>query len=168
MRDNQGNWLNITGVKAQAAQACNVAVRNSIVERIHHPDPTVARNAAWVMTHFAGDVIDSLRPRLNELIDVIIATSNCSLQRLLLNIVERMHWGEEALRTDFLDFCFDRMLLPTVAPGIQSLCMKLALRQCQLCPELLPEFKMLLESMEGSYATSTMSLRRKFLKLLRT
>jgi len=166
MRDEKGNNLHIKDIKAQAATACDDVSRDEIVSLIHDASPKVARNAAWAMTHFSDDVIATLRPRLNEFIDIIVSTDNISLQRLLLNVVERMEWESAYVRTDFLDFCFDRMVSPVVPPGVQSLCMKLAMRQCRFYPELLPEFRMLLESMETGYAVSTMGLRKKMLKQL--
>lgn len=163
MRDERGNRVNIGDIRLLAAGACDIASRDAIVSRIYDADAVVARNAAWAMTHFPNAVIASLKPRLSEFIDTVMSTDNISLQRLLLNVVERMEWESGDLRMDFLDFCYSRMVSPGVPPGVQSLCMKLAMRQCRLCPELLPEFKMLLEGMERGYAVSTMGLRKKML-----
>ena len=58
---------------------------------------------------------------------------------------------EDDLRTDFLDFCFERMIDVEEYPGIQSISMKLAFRMCKFYPELTDELKRTLEAMEIEY-----------------
>ena len=91
-------------------------------------------------------------------------TENPSVRRLTLNIIERLKMGEDNLRTDFLDFCFDHMTRLDEFSGIQSLCMKLAFRMCQFYPELSDEFMRTLEAMEiDYYKPAVKGLRRKIL-----
>ncbi len=163
MLDKYGIRIGISDVKAMSQEARCPEVMKKIVDTVHSDDPVEARNAAWVMTHFTDEQVMMLMPRQNEFIDLILTTGNSSLRRLLLNIIERQEIKEENLRTDFLDFCLEHTSSPTEQPGIQSLCMKLAYRQCRFYPELMEEFRNMLQLMQDGYAKSVMGLRRKFL-----
>ena len=105
---------------------------------LYDEDSRVARNAAWVLTHKPVSQIRTLP--YNGLIDLTMATPDTSLRRLTLNLVEKQEITEEAMRTDFLDFCLLHMHMPEEPPGVQALCMKLAHRMCLPYPELLHEF----------------------------
>ena len=167
MRTSDNIPLHIGDIKAQAHEAQNSPeAKEKILTLIHSGDAVEARNAAWVMTHFCDREIRLISDRHDEFIDLAMTTSNSSLRRLMLNIVERQDIREEDLRSNFLDFCLTHMVSPTEEPGIQSLCMKLAYKQCKFFPELLDEFKSTLEMMEDGYATCIQSLRKKFLKKL--
>lgn len=114
-------------------------------------DYRVARTALWGLTKASKEELSQLQVILNEVINQAMQTDNSSVRRLSLNIVERLEMHEEDLRTDFLDFCFDHMIDVEEYPGIQSVCMKLAFRMCQLYPELMDELKRTLEAMETDY-----------------
>ena len=114
-------------------------------------DYRVARSALWGLTKASKEELSQLQVILNELIDQAMQTENSSVRRLSLNIVERLKMEKVDLRTDFLDFCFEHMMGVDEFPGIQSVCMKLAFRMCQLYPELMDELKRTLEAMETDY-----------------
>lgn len=114
-------------------------------------DCLVARNAAWVMTQSTNNELLWLLSQQNDLIDLVLATENISLRRLVLNLLERMPFNAETLRSDFLDFCLDHMQSLLDPPGVQSLCMKLAYKQCQLYPELQDELIRTLQTIEPMY-----------------
>lgn len=118
---------------------------------IFDEDYLVARNALWVLTKATDAEIAPLQSILHELIDLALKADNCSVRRLSLNVIIRLQLTEEDLRTDFLDYCMDRMVDVNEYPGIQSLCMKLAFRMCQFYPELHEELMRILEGMEISY-----------------
>ena len=114
-------------------------------------DYRVARSALWGLTKASIEELSQLQVILNELIDQAMQTENSSVRRLSLNLVERLEMSEDDLRTDFLDFCFEHMIDVEEFPGIQSVCMKLALRMCKFYPELMDELKRTLEAMEIDY-----------------
>ncbi len=138
----------------------------AVLRFLTHTDHKVSTNAAWVATHFTKEQTRLLQPRLNHFIDIVLQTHDVSLRRLVLNIIEKLETQEKDLRTDFLDFCLDHMLSPQETPGVQSLCMKLAFRQCQFYPELMNEFKEYLSTIDNGYAICIQSLRKKILKKL--
>ena len=112
---------------------------NRLFENLFDIDDRVARNSAWVLTHKPISEIREL-PQ-SKLIDLAISTPNPSLRRLVLNLIEQQPMAKEDIRTDFLDFCLQRMTMLEEAPGVQSLCMKLAYRMCKYYPELTNEFE---------------------------
>ena len=122
-----------------------------IRQYMHSDDERVARNAFWTLTKATDKELSQLQPILNELIDLALTTPISSVRRLSLNIIERLKMGEDDLRTDFLDFCLEHMADADELPGIQSISMKLAFRMCKFYPELLAEFKAMLESMEPEF-----------------
>lgn len=155
------------GVRFLALEAENSEEkRDFILKTIYDTNHVKARNAAWVMTHFSDKLIATLQPRLNEFIDLIMTTDNISLRRLILNIVDRLILTEEDLRTDFLDFCMEHMMSLEEPPGVQTLCMKLAYKQCSFFPELKEEYFNLLNIMEvENYAICVKCLHKKMMKL---
>ncbi|MCQ2227836.1 MAG: hypothetical protein MJZ01_08020 [Bacteroidales bacterium] len=165
MTDLSRNRIGIGEIKELAHQSeQSPDLMTQIVNNISGDDSVLARNSAWVMTHFTNDQIDTLQERQNEFIDMILSTENTSLKRLLLNIIERQKFTEDSLRTDFLDFCLENMMSASEPPGVQCLCMKIAHQQCLFFPELLHEMAERLAIMQNGYATSTMGLRKKMLK----
>ena len=124
-------------------------------------DYRVARSALWVLTKATDEELSELQVILNELINQAMQTENSSVRRLTLNIIERLTFEEDDLRTDFLDFCFEHMVSIEEFPGIQTLCMKLAYSMCNFFPELMDELKRTLEAMEIEYYKPAVKCLRK-------
>lgn len=138
----------------------------SFARYLFDDDERVHRHAAWVLTKATDDELLQLLPMQQRLIDLVLQTSDNSLCRLTLNLLERMPLDSETMRTDLLDFCLSHMMLPSETPGVQSLCMKLAHRMCSAYPELAEEFRLTLVNMDENFYTSAIrSLRRKMLKI---
>ena len=114
-------------------------------------DYLVARSALWGLTKASKEELSQLQVIQTEFINQAMQTGNSSVRRLSLNVVEKLKMSEDDLRTDFLDFCFERMIDVEEFPGIQSVCMKLAFRMCKFYPELMDELKRTLEAMEIDY-----------------
>ena len=63
----------------------------------------------------------------------------------MLNLLLRQPYTEEAIRTDFIDFCLTR-LADTKSPyAVRAQCIKLAYMQMRYWPELLNELRQTLE-----------------------
>ena len=118
---------------------------------IYDKDAKVARNALWVLTKSDDKELSALQPIRNELIDLAMTTEHSAVRRLSLNIVERLDMDKDDLRTEFLDFCLERMLDIEELPGVQAICMKLAYRMSKFYPELMEELKRILQTMPVEY-----------------
>ena len=132
---------------------------------MHSSDYQVTRNMLWALTKTTEEEHRQLQPLLHPLIELAMATENSSVRRLALSNIERLKIGEDALRSDFLDFCLDSMHDVNELPGIQSLAMKLAYRMCLFYPELMEEMMRVLDSMEMEfYKPAVKSVRNRILK----
>lgn len=127
-------------------------------------DHRVARSALWGLTKASKAELMPLQGLLDPLIEQAMHTSDSSVRRLTLNLVERLSMEEEDLRTDFLDFCFDHMMDVGEYSAIQAVCMKLAFHMCSFYPELMDELKRTIEAMEiDYYKPAVKNVRRKIL-----
>ena len=105
----------------------------------------VAINALWTFTHFAADDNVWLFAKHDQLIDRCLNEKDTTKLRLILTLLLRQPFDEEAIRTDFIDFCLAR-LTDTRAPyAIRAQCIKLAYEQMRHWPELLDELRQTLE-----------------------
>lgn len=136
----------------------------SFCKQYMYGDAKVARNAFWILTKATDEELSQLQPMLHELMELAMSADNSSVRRLSLNIVERLKIAEDDLRTDFLDFCLNHMIAIDECPGIQSLCLKLAYRQCSFYPELMDELVRTLDSMDADcYKPALRSVRTRIL-----
>lgn len=126
----------------------------------------VARRAAWSLCHLHE--CEWLYNKQNELIDEALACKDPGKRRVLLTILYRQPFPESP-RTDFLDFCLERMVSKHEPPAVQSLCVKLAYEQCLHYPELLQELRTILEIMEPELLPpSIRCVRKNILTAIRT
>ncbi len=131
---------------------------------LYDADKQIVRNVLCGISKASDEEVDQLKPIMDEMIDLAMKTDIPSIRRPLLGIIERMEMSEDEIRTDFLDFCLDRMADPEEVPSIQSLSLKVAYKMCKPYPELMEELKRILEGMEMSYYTAALKcVRRKIL-----
>ena len=108
-------------------------------------DRRVATNALWVFTHFSAVDNEWLYAKHDQLIDRCLKEKDTTKLRLMLNLLLRQPYTEEAIRTDFIDFCLTR-LADTKSPyAVRAQCIKLAYVQMRYWPELLNELCQTLE-----------------------
>ena len=108
-------------------------------------DRRVATNALWVFTHFSAVDNEWLYAKHDQLIDRCLKEKDTTKLRLMLNLLLRQPYTEEAIRTDFIDFCLTR-LADTKSPyAVRAQCIKLAYVQMRYWPELLNELCQMLE-----------------------
>lgn len=143
--------MHIDDIKALAQRAHRDELfRDSLFEEMQGDDLREAKNAAWALTHLPKEdniYIDTRRARLT---DFAISTSDSSLRRLSLVLLERLEWGRDDVRTDLLDFCLEHMIRADEPYGVKALCIKLAYQQCRHYPELKEELRQSLMLMEPS------------------
>lgn len=143
--------MHINDVKALAHKAhTDAAIRQSMFEDVLADDGRRSSLAAWVLTHLPSDddaFVDSHR---DDLVHVALSTSDTSLRRLALTLLNRLEWPKEAVRTDFLDFTLEHLSSPDEPYGVRSLCIKLAFAQCVHYSELREELRQVLLMIEPS------------------
>ena len=130
-------------------------------------DARVAGNALWCMTWYNRRQSQWLIPKREELMELAMASPHVTVRRLSLNLLERMPWEEEDIRTEFLDFCLERILSAAEPPGVRSLCIKLAYAQCRHYQELAAELRIILsEISQQPMCPAISSIRKNTLKKL--
>lgn len=131
---------------------------------MHDADPLVARNALWGLTKATNKELSELQPIMDKFIDLAMSGSTSSVRRLSMNIIERLKFEKDDIRTDFLNFCIDHAVDVEEHPGIQSLSIKLAYKMCSFYPELKDELIRTLDMMEiECYKPAVKSIRNRVL-----
>ena len=105
----------------------------------------VTINALWTFTHFAADDNVWLFAKHDQLIDRCLNEKDTTKLRLILTLLLRQPFDEEAIRTDFIDFCLARITDTRAPYAIRAQCIKLAYEQMRYWPELLDELRQTLE-----------------------
>lgn len=105
----------------------------------------VAINALWTFTHFAADDNVWLFAKHDQLIDRCLNEKDATKLRLMLNLLLSQPYTEEAIRTDFIDFCLARITDARAPYAIRAQCIKLAYEQMRYWSELLDELRQTLE-----------------------
>ena len=122
---------------------------NSLKEQLYQltldDDRRVATNALWVFTHFALADNEWLYAKHDQLIDRCLNEKDATKLRLMLNLLLRQPFDEEAIRTDFIDFCLTQLADPKSPYAVRAQCIKLAYEQMRYWPELLNELRQTLE-----------------------
>ena len=118
---------------------------NSLKEQLYQltldSDRRVATNALWVFTHFALADNEWLYAKHDQLIDRCLNEKDATKLRLMLNLLLRQPFDEEAIRTDFIDFCLTQLADPKSPYAVRAQCIKLAYEQMRYWPELLNELR---------------------------
>ncbi|HCC51303.1 MAG TPA: hypothetical protein DEQ30_03975 [Porphyromonadaceae bacterium] len=148
-------------------QQCNKKKRE-LYGLLFDTDDTLGYQAAWIFTHFSLSENKWLYDKQNELINEVIKCRHPGKRRLLLAMIFRQPLANPP-RTDFLDFCLERMLSGQELPGVKTLCMKLAYEMCRHIPELKQELRAALDIMEPDLLqTSIRTVRKNVLKAMET
>ena len=125
--------------------ARNNRLKEELYQLTLDDDRRVAVNALWAFTHFAADDNVWLFAKHDQLIDRCLEEQDTTKLRLILTLLLRQPFHEEAVRTDFIDFCLARLTDARAPYAIRAQCIKLAYEQMRHWPELLDELRQTLE-----------------------
>lgn len=144
--------IHIADIKALALRAHNdCRLREGLfADLLDSDDRHKAYPAAWALTHLPPEDTMHIKKYRARLADYAMSTTDTSLRRLSMVLLERLEWDIDDVRADLLDFCMEHMMLPAEPYGVKALCIKLAYRQCRHFPELREELRHHLLLMEPS------------------
>ena len=126
-----------------------------LYDLIFDPDDAVSYQALWVCSHFSTKENEWLYDKQDELINEVLNCEHSGKRRILLNLLVRQPQT-------------NRMLSAKELPGVQTLCMKLGYELCRPIPELLQEYKTLLDLAEPDLLQiSLRTVRKNILKKIR-
>ena len=134
--------------------------KRELYDLLFDEDDLVAYQASWVFTHFSAYDNEWLYDKQDELINEVLTCSHTGKRRLLMTLLFRQPLSDPP-RIDFLDFCLEKMMSIKEPPAVQTLSMKLAYEMCRSIPELLQEFRVLLDMMEPDLLEISMRTARK-------
>ena len=100
-------------------------------------DRRVAVNALWAFTHFAAADNEWLYAKHDQLIDRCLNEKDATKLRLMLNLLLSQPYTEEAIRTDFIDFCLARITDARAPYAIRAQCISLPTSRCATGPNCL-------------------------------
>ena len=123
-------------------------MKRNLYRLLFDEDKRVSDNAAWIFAHFDLHTNQWLYGKHDELVDEAMRTNSSTKRRLLLSVLLRQPFVAATFRTDFLDFCLNRMISVSEPVAIRVLCLKLAYEQSLFFPEFLAELRNTLEIME--------------------
>ena len=123
----------------------NHSLKEQLYQLTFDADRRVATNALWVFTHFSAVDNEWLYAKHDQLIDRCLKEQDATKLHLMLNLLLRQPYAEEAIRTDFIDFCLMRLTDPKSPCAVRAQCIKLAYEQMRHWPELLNELRQTLE-----------------------
>lgn len=123
----------------------NHSLKEQLYQLTFDADRRVATNALWVFTHFSAVDNEWLYAKHDQLIDRCLKEQDATKLRLMLNLLLSQPYAEEAIRTDFIDFCLMRLADPKSPCAVRAQCIKLAYEQMRFWPELLNELRQTLE-----------------------
>ena len=129
--------------KADVLHASQLFSPNQLVELIHHSNPRIACNAAWILSHTPTANRHLLIPFREQLIDTLLATPNSSLQRILLSILIQLPTPPNT-HINLLNYCFSNIPNATILTAIRAHSIRLAYQLAKPHPELLHELNAIL------------------------
>ena len=83
----------------------------------------------------------------DHIIDRCLRESDVTKQRLMLNLLLRQPFDKESIRTDFIDYCLERLADPDSSYAVRAQCIKLAYEQMRHWTELLGELRLSLDAL---------------------
>lgn len=104
-------------------------------------DRTVSVNALWVLTHFDATERWWISARRDELADMLLAETDVSKKRMLLQLLRDMDYEPDDIRTDLLDFCLSKINAECEPYAVRAFSIYLAFKQCRHFPELVAELE---------------------------
>lgn len=156
------NNLTIDDIKAMAQKAHrDKTCRDGLFATMLSGEGKEASNAAWALTHLPDSDNKYIDEHRDALVLRAISTPEVPVRRLSLNLLERLEWGIDDIRTDLLDFCLAHMMDPNETEGVRSLCIKLAYAQCRHYDELLGELQRSLQLLDVAHLKPSLLYMRK-------
>ena len=99
------------------------------------------------ITHFDLANNEWLYSKHDHIIDRCLRESDVTKQRLMLNLLLRQPFDKESIRTDFIDYCLERLADPDSSYAVRAQCIKLAYEQMRHWTELLGELRLSLDAL---------------------
>lgn len=104
-------------------------------------DERISINALWCLSHLHKSEAQWLQSLQCELIDRLLVEKHMTKRRILLQLLRGQSYEKDAIRTDFLDYCFTKINSECEPCAIRSLSIYCAFKLCRHYPELIAELE---------------------------
>ncbi len=108
---------------------------------VHSGERETSINALWAITHLIKSDSAWLQSLQNEIIDMLLAETDPSQKRMLLQLLRDQQYRSDSIRTDFLDFCLSKINSESEPYAVRAYCIYTAFKLCRPYPELLAELQ---------------------------
>lgn len=118
-------------------------------ELVKSDDRRIVVNALWSMTHLpASDLnVTWLVSMRDKMIDMLLAETDSSKKRMLLQLLREQEYDADNIRTDFLDWCLSKINAECEPYAVRCFSIYAAFKMCRHFPELVDELESNLEMM---------------------
>ena len=141
----------------------NPALIDAIIIHIENPAPTVAWRTAWIIDKLAVKNKLLIEPYHKILVGMLKKTNNNSIRRHLTKILSA-NPTKECEDGELIDKCLNWIIHPKVPVAVKANAMQLLFEICKVYPELIPEFRMVVEEGLPTGSQGYKSKARKMLK----
>ena len=119
--------------------------KNELWTYVHSTERRVSVNALWVMTHLPKSESLWLQSLQDELTDMLLAETDTSKKRILLQLLRDQDFRHECIRTDLLDFCLSKINAECEPYAVRCFSMYLAFKMSHNYPDLITELELYLD-----------------------
>lgn len=140
--------------KARIEELCeeirgNVSCQECLFDLTDDADRRIAYNAFWVLSRLVAVGNFWIITKRDILIDRVMAEQTDGIRRLILAVLLHLPFDKAHLRSDFVDFCLEKIPLNRETCAVRVYCLRLAFEQCKFYPELLQELQAVLAMVDG-------------------
>lgn len=140
--------------KARIEELCeeirgNVSCQECLFDLTDDADRRIAYNAFWVLSRLVAVGNFWIITKRDILIDRVMAEQTDGIRRLILAVLLHLPFDKAHLRSDFVDFCLEKIPLNREMCAVRVYCLRLAFEQCKFYPELLQELQAVLAMVDG-------------------
>ena len=141
--------ISLAEVRMVAAEVSGVPERLEVLWRLAGSvDRRVSVNALWTMTHLPAADAAWLMSIRDGLTDMLLAETDTSRRRILLQLLRDQEYRPDGIRTDLLDFCMSKINSECEPYAVRFFSIYLAYKMCRHFPELLAELSQYLDMLQ--------------------
>ena len=122
----------------------NPALIDEIIGFVENHNPTVAWRTAWILDKLSVKKPSLIVPYHKTLVGMLKKTNNNSIRRLFTKILGA-NLTKDCEDGELIDKCLNWIIHPKIPIAVKANAMQLLFELCRIYPELIPEFRMVVE-----------------------
>ena len=122
----------------------NPTLISEAITYIENPNPTIAWRTAWIIDKLSVKKTALIEPYHKTLVGILKKTGNNSIRRLLAKILAA-NPTKDCEDGELIDKCLNWIIQPKIPVAVKANVMQLLFEICRTYPELIHEFRMVVE-----------------------